>query len=63
MPLICDDLFITADDARSGRLFRQMHELSASTQVIVFTHHEHLEEVATAAIGARGYHVHHVRPV
>jgi uncharacterized protein YhaN len=62
MPLICDDLFITADDARSGRLFRQMKELSASTQVIIFTHHGHLEGVARETIGSGGYRVHHVQP-
>lgn len=63
MPLICDDLFITADDARSAMLFRQMKDLSASTQVIVFTHHGHLEQIATETIGAGNYQVHHIQPV
>jgi uncharacterized protein YhaN len=63
MPLVCDDLFITADDARSARLFRQLKELSASTQIIVFSHHDHLEKVADEAIGAGSYNVHRVQAV
>ncbi len=63
MPLICDDLFITADDARSSHLFRQLKDLSASTQVIVFTHHEHLQAIANAAIGSEAFRLHCVQAV
>lgn len=63
MPLICDDLFITADDARSARLFTQMKKLSSTTQVIIFTHHDHLEAVANDALGADAYSIHRIHPV
>ncbi|MEG3159383.1 AAA family ATPase [Sphingomonas sp. LB2R24] len=63
MPLVCDDLFITADDARSARLLRQMSDLSTSTQVIVFTHHEHLVEIAHAAIGTDAFKLHEISAV
>lgn len=61
MPLVCDDLFITADDARSARLFHQLKALSASNQVIIFTHHEHLVAVAENALGSQSLNVHHVQ--
>jgi uncharacterized protein YhaN len=63
MPLICDDLLVTADDARAGRLIRMLSHLSASTQVLCFTHHEHLLGIAERSIGAGAFMVHRVEPV
>jgi uncharacterized protein YhaN len=63
MPLVCDDLFITADDARSARLLRQMKDLSASTQVVIFTHHRHLVDVARAALGGDAFMIHEIAAV
>lgn len=40
MPFIADDLFVNFDDKRTEAALRVLFELSKSTQVIVFSHHE-----------------------
>ena len=52
MPFVADDLFINFDDERSAAGFRLLGELSKKTQVLFFTHHEHLVEIAQDALGA-----------
>ncbi|WP_044590038.1 YhaN family protein [Bradyrhizobium sp. LTSPM299] len=52
MPFIADDLFINFDDKRGAAGFRVLGELAKKTQVLFFTHHEHLLEVARKALGA-----------
>jgi uncharacterized protein YhaN len=51
LPFIADDLFINFDDARAAAGFKVLAELAQKTQVIFFTHHQHLLEVARQAIG------------
>lgn len=51
MPFIADDLFINFDDKRAASGFRVLGELAKKTQVLFFTHHEHLLEVARKALG------------
>jgi uncharacterized protein YhaN len=51
MPFIADDLFINFDDKRAAAGFRVLGELAKKTQVLFFTHHEHLLEVARNALG------------
>ncbi len=51
MPFIADDLFINFDDKRAAAGFRVLSELAKKTQVLFFTHHEHLLEVARTALG------------
>src|SRR6185437_3993247 len=51
MPFIADDLFINFDDKRATAGFRVLAELAKKTQVLFFTHHEHLLEVARKALG------------
>ena len=45
MPLILDDLLMTFDDERVKALVPVLSELSQKTQILLFTHHEHLIEV------------------
>lgn len=45
MPLILDDLFITFDDERAAAILPALAELSQKTQVLLFTHHQHLVEL------------------
>lgn len=52
MPFIADDLFINFDDTRAAAGFRVLGELARRTQVLFFTHHQHLLEVARKALGA-----------
>jgi uncharacterized protein YhaN len=51
MPFIADDLFINFDDKRAAAGFQVLGELAKKTQVLFFTHHEHLLEVAQKAFG------------
>ena len=51
VPLICDDLLITADDERAGSVLRVLAAAAKTTQVVVFTHHVHLIDVAQRALG------------
>lgn len=46
LPFLADDLFITYDDERSAAGFRVLARLAEQTQVLFFTHHEHLAELA-----------------
>jgi DNA repair protein SbcC/Rad50 len=51
MPVVVDDIVINFDDASSSATFKVLAELSKKTQVLFFTHHEHLLERAASAIG------------
>ena len=46
LPLIVDDILIQFDDARAAAALRVLAKLAQQRQVIFFTHHEHLLEVA-----------------
>ncbi|MFW6004896.1 MAG: AAA family ATPase [Desulfonatronovibrionaceae bacterium] len=45
-PLILDDILIHFDDQRSRQTLSELSRLSSSTQVLFFTHHSHLVELA-----------------
>jgi uncharacterized protein YhaN len=49
-PLILDDLLVNFDDGRAAAALEIFGELSRRTQVILFTHHQHLRELARAAV-------------
>jgi uncharacterized protein YhaN len=53
LPFVADDLFIHFDDSRSSAAFHVLAELARKTQVLFFTHHEHLVELADAALEHR----------
>lgn len=63
LPLICDDLLITADDARSAAMLEVLAAASTFNQVVLFTHHEHIVEVARRAIGETAFRLHRLEPV
>ncbi len=50
MPFIADDILIQFDDARAGAALELMGDLSRKTQVIFFTHHARLPELAAARL-------------
>jgi uncharacterized protein YhaN len=56
LPVLADDLFINFDDGRAEAGFRVLGELAKSTQVLFFTHHKHLLEIAR-----RSLHPHETR--
>lgn len=45
IPLILDDLLMTFDDKRTQALIPVLQELSQQTQILIFSHHAHLEEL------------------
>jgi uncharacterized protein YhaN len=50
LPFLADDLFINYDDARSAAGFQVLAELARKTQVLFFTHHRHLVDLAQKAL-------------
>ena len=50
LPFIADDLFVSFDEPRTEAGLALLSELGKSTQVIVFTHHEHVAACATRAL-------------
>jgi len=58
MPLVLDDVFMTADDERAAHMFRALEKFAATTQVLVFTHHHHLLDIATGAVAENGLRLH-----
>jgi uncharacterized protein YhaN len=50
LPFLADDLFINYDNDRAAAGFRVLAELARKTQVLFFTHHEHLIDVARRAL-------------
>lgn len=49
-PLIVDDLLLTFDNERATAALRELARLSNQTQVLFFTHHSHLVELAQKAL-------------
>jgi len=60
LPFIIDDLLINFDDQRAEAALKVLSELSSKTQVIFFTHHRHLVDMATKAAGANETFVHSI---
>ena len=58
MPLVLDDVFMTADDARAAHMFQALEKFAVGGQVLVFTHHQHLADIATRTLPANGVRVH-----
>ena len=58
LPLVVDDCLVQLDDGRSAAAMRAFSDLSQRTQVILFTHHEHLIELAEQTLAPDEFHVH-----
>jgi uncharacterized protein YhaN len=54
LPFLADDLFINFDDARAEAGFKVLAGLARKTQVLFFTHHEHLAALARSAVAPAG---------
>jgi uncharacterized protein YhaN len=52
LPFVADDLFVNFDDERAAAGFQVLNQLSQQTQVLFFTHHRHLVDVARSALGS-----------
>lgn len=51
LPFVADDLFINFDAERSAAGFEVLGELAEQTQVLFYTHHQHLVDVARETLG------------
>jgi uncharacterized protein YhaN len=60
MPLVLDDALITSDDERAANILRALARFAEGGQVMIFTHHRHLLEVARAALGDQAFLAHHL---
>jgi len=58
MPFIVDDILVSFDNRRAVATLEVLAELSAQTQVIFFTHHEHLVNLATQCMSRDVLFVH-----
>jgi uncharacterized protein YhaN len=58
IPLIVDDCLVQFDDDRASAALRILSEMSLRTQVILFTHHQHLLDLASENIAPGGFHIH-----
>lgn len=58
MPLVLDDVLITSDDARAANILRALEKFAEGGQVMLFTHHRHLLDVAHSALSSQNYGIH-----
>lgn len=58
LPLIADDLLIKFDDQRAAAALEVLANLSRQTQVILFTHHRHVVELARRQVTGDALFVH-----
>jgi uncharacterized protein YhaN len=58
MPLVLDDVLVHFDDARSRAAIEALAAFASRTQVLLFTHHEHVRDHAARLGAARGVFVH-----
>jgi len=58
MPLVLDDVLIQFDDERSRAALQVIAEVSTRMQVLFFTHHARLVELATSALPASSLTIH-----
>ena len=61
LPLILDDLLINFDDDRAQAALELLSEIAETTQVLFFTHHTRLLELAEAAVPADRWARHDLR--
>jgi uncharacterized protein YhaN len=62
IPLIADDILIKFDDRRAKVTLKILADLSSKTQVLFFTHHNRLVEIAEALADPNRVFVHHLPP-
>ena len=51
MPFVVDDILVNFDNARALAALKALADLSRKTQVLFFTHHDHLVDLARSSMG------------
>ncbi len=62
LPLVLDDVLMTSDDRRAGLALAALAEVARDGQVLVFTHHRHLVEIAQASVAAQALSIVELEP-
>jgi uncharacterized protein YhaN len=62
MPFIVDDVLIHFDNERAAATLQILAQLAQKTQIIFFTHHQHLVELARAHVDKDVLFVHSLSP-
>jgi uncharacterized protein YhaN len=52
VPFIVDDVLLSFDDQRAAAALRELAQLAERTQILFFTHHQHLVDLARNVLGA-----------
>ena len=52
LPVILDDVLMTSDEDRSGAILEALSDFAGENQVLVFTHHRHMVELAQRHVPA-----------
>lgn len=52
MPVLLDDVLMTSDEERSAATLDALAEFSKGTQVVVFTHHDHVAQLAAKHVSS-----------
>jgi FAD/FMN-containing dehydrogenase len=58
MPVVIDDCLVQLDDQRAAAALKVLADLATRTQVVLFTHHQHLLELAAATLKTDQFHTH-----
>ena len=57
-PSVVDDILIQFDDHRATKALEMLADLSRGTQVVMFTHHEHVCRLAQACVDSERLIIH-----
>jgi uncharacterized protein YhaN len=52
LPVILDDVLMTSDEERSGAMLEALADFARGNQVIVFTHHRHIADMAVRSVSS-----------
>lgn len=58
MPLVLDDVLMTADDQRAACMLQALEAFSVGGQVLLFSHHQHLADIARRVLNSDVLQVH-----
>lgn len=58
LPFIADDLLVSFDDARAAAALETLSEFGKEVQVILFTHHRHIVDLANTCLSPGDFRLH-----
>ena len=60
MPLVLDDVLVTSDDQRACNILQALAKFAEGGQVMLFTHHRHVIDLARSVLGDGTFAEHHL---